>query len=205
LGAVVAITLGVVFAGQAGGSDIDGRVTAALELPQTLSSAAHVVCWIVQTAADPVPAAVFVLLLVVVCLRWRRPRLAFLAVVGPATADVIVIVTKHLVGRTIHNGNLTYPSTHTTQSVAFSMVVALLAAALLDLEGGAAAALVLSAAAAAALVMGWALVAGSVHYATDALAGLCLALAVLPAVARCTDLVADRLSADRRIRTMRPL
>jgi membrane-associated phospholipid phosphatase len=200
LGVVVALTLGVVFAGQATGSRIDGRLAAALELPPTFSSPAYVVDWVVQTLSDPIPALIFVLLLVAACLRCGRRRLAVLAVAAPAAADTIVILTKHLVGRTIH-GSLSYPSTHGAQSAAFAMVTAMLIAALLGLDGGVAAALVLGAAAAAALVMGWALVAGSVHYATDTLAGFCVAVAVVPAVAYCTDLVGDRVSMDRRSRT----
>jgi membrane-associated phospholipid phosphatase len=124
-----------------------------------------------------------------------------LAVAGPAAADAIVILMKHIVGRTIHHGSLTYPSTHTAQSAALAMVAALLVAALLDLEPRAGAALVLGAAAVAALVMGWALVAGSVHYATDTLGGLGVAVAVVPAVAWCTDLVGDKMSADRGVGT----
>jgi undecaprenyl-diphosphatase len=201
LGAVVAVTLGVVFAGQATGSSLDGRVAAALELPQTFLSPAYAVCIIVQTLADPIPAAVLVLLLAAACLRYGRRRLAVLAVAGPGAADMIVIFTKHIVGRTIHDGSLTYPSTHTAQNAALAMVTALLATALLKLEAGAGAALVLGAAAAGALVMGWALVAGSVHYVTDTLAGLCVAVAVVPAAAWCTDLLADRVSKGRRVGT----
>jgi undecaprenyl-diphosphatase len=192
LGAVVAITLGVVFAGQASGSSFDVRVAAALELPPT-SSPLATVSWTVQVLADPIPAAVLVLLLVAVCLRCGRRRLAVLAMAGPAAADVIVIVTKHIAGRTIHQGSLTYPSTHTAQSAAFAMVTALLIAALLRLDGGIAAALVLGAAVVGVLVMGWALVAGDVHYATDTLGGLCVAVAAVPAAAWYTDVVGDRI------------
>jgi undecaprenyl-diphosphatase len=134
-------------------------------------------------------------------MRCGQRRLAILAVVGAGTADVIVILMKHLVGRTIHEGNLTYPSTHTAQSVALAMVTALLVSAVLGLEAGAAAALVLGAAAASALAMGWALVAGDVHYATDALGGFCVAVAVVPAVAWCIDLVGDWVSAGRQVRS----
>jgi membrane-associated phospholipid phosphatase len=197
LGAVVAVTLGVVFEGQATGSILDGRLAAALELPTSFSPA-FAVSVTMQKLADPIPAALLILLLVGTCLWCGRSRLAVLAVAGPGAADMIVILMKHLVGRTIHHGNLTYPSTHTAQIAAFAMVTSLLASALLDLEAGAVAVLVLGAAAASGLVMGWALVAGSVHYATDTLGGFCVAVAVVPAAAWCTDLVADRISAARR-------
>jgi undecaprenyl-diphosphatase len=105
-----------------------------------------------------------------------------------------------MVRRTIHD-SLSFPSTHTAHSAAFAMVVGLLAAALLNLKARAAAALVLGAAAASALMMGWALVAGNVHYATDTLAGFCVAVTVIPAAAWCTDLLGDRVLAARRVRT----
>ena len=134
VGAVVAVTMGVLFAGQATGSGLDGRVAAALELPKTSSSAAADVSVIVQTLADPIPAVVLILPLVAACLWCGRRRLAILAVAAPAAADVVVVIAKHLVGRTIHGGSLTYPSTHTAHSAVFAMVAALLAADLLDLE-----------------------------------------------------------------------
>jgi membrane-associated phospholipid phosphatase len=185
VGALGAIMLGVLFAGQATGSSLDGRVAAALEIPPTLSSPAYAVSWVVQSLSDPIPALLLILLLVAVCVSCGQPRLAVLAAAGPLAADLIVIVAKHIVGRTIHHGSLTYPSKHTAQSAAYAMVTAMLIAALLGLDGGVAAGLVLSAAAVGALVMGWALVAGDVHYATDAFAGFCVAVAVVPAAAWC--------------------
>jgi hypothetical protein len=66
------------------------------------------------------------------------------------------------------------------------MVVALLGS--LHLGAGVAVAKVLGTA--SGLVMCWVLVAASVHYATDTLAGFCVA--VIPAVAWCIDLIGDR-------------
>jgi len=201
VGAVVAVTLGVVFAGQTTGSGLDAWAAAALELPQTSSSLAYDVSWIVQSLGDPIPALILMLLLGAACLRCGRARLAVLAVAGPLAADMIVIVMKHITGRTIHHGSLSYPSTHTAQSAAFAMVTAMLIAALLRLDGGAVGVLVLGAAVVGALVMGWALVAGDVHYATDVLGGLCVAVAVVPVAAWCTDVVGDRIWPDLRSRT----
>jgi hypothetical protein len=56
VGAVVAVTLGVVFAGQTTGSGLDGRVAAALELPHPFSSLAYTVNWVVQSLSDPISA-----------------------------------------------------------------------------------------------------------------------------------------------------
>ncbi len=199
VGALVAVTLAVIFAGETTRSSLDAWAAAALQLPP--SSPAYDVSWILQSLGDPIPALIFMLLLGAACLRCGRGRLAALAVAGPLAADMIVIVTKHITGRTIHHGSLTYPSTHTAQSAAFAMVTAMLIAALLRLDGGAAAVLVLGAAVVGALVMGWALVAGDVHYATDVLGGLCVAIAVVPVAAWCTDVVGARIWPDLRSRT----
>ena len=96
------------------------------------------------------------------------------------------------IGERIHDISWFAPTTE--------MVIALLATALLDVGAGIAAAIVLGAAATGALVMGWALVASSVHYATDTLGGFCIAVAVVPLTAWCTDLVGDRITADYRVR-----
>lgn len=201
LGAVVAVTLGVLFAGQAAGSGLDRSVAAALEFSKSSSSPANAIAWIVQTMADPISAGITVFMLAAACLRCGQRRLAVLALAGPAAVDMTVIIAKRIVGRTIHDGSLTFPSTHTAHSAAFAMAAGLLAAALLNLQARAAAALVLGAATVSALVMSWALVAGDVHYATDTLAGFCVAIAVLPAAAWCTDLVGNKISAARRVQT----
>jgi hypothetical protein len=192
LGAVVAVTLGVLFAGRANGSGPDDQLAAALELPP--SSPGYALSQIVQKQADPIPAVALVLILSAACLRFGKRRLAVLAIAGPAAADAIVILMKHIVGRTIHHAGLTYPSTHTAQTTGLAIVAALLAIDLLDLQAGVAAAMVLGAATASALVMGWALVADSVHYATDTFAGFCIAVAIVPLAAWCTDLIGDRIA-----------
>jgi len=191
LGALVAVALGVAFAGQATGSGLDVRASAALELPRTFSSLPYLISWAVQTLSDPIPALLLILLLVGVCIRLRRRRLAVLAVAAPVLADLVVIAAKHLVGRTIH-GSLTYPSTHSAQAAALAMVTALLVVDLLGLEDAAAVALVLGTGGGVALVMGWALVAGSVHYATDILGGFCVAVAAFSATALCIDPLGNR-------------
>ena len=152
-GAVVAVVLGVMFVGQHTGTGLDRRVAAGLALPQTFSSPAYALSWFVETLMDPIPGLILVVLLAAACLWWGRRRLAVLAVAGPAAVHMVVLVAKHLVGRTIHGGSLAYPSTHTAHCAASAMVAALLAADLLDLDGAAAAALVLGSGAVGALMM----------------------------------------------------
>jgi len=198
LGAIVAVTLAILFAGQDTGSRLDAWLTAALELPPGRAPTLYPLSLIVQGLADPIPAAVLMLLLAATCWRLGRRRLALLAVAGPAAADTVVMVMKPLVGRTIHGGSLSYPSTHAAQITAYVLVIALLVLSQLSLSTGAATAVVLGAAAAGALVMGWAQVAGSVHYATDTLGGFCVAVAVVPLVGWGIDLAADRIAVGRQ-------
>jgi undecaprenyl-diphosphatase len=195
LGAVVAVTFGVLFAGRANGSGLDDQLAAVLELPP--SSPGYAVSQIVQKQADPIPAVALVLMLAAACLRFGKRRLAVLAIAGPAAADAIVILMKHIVGRTIHHAGLSYPSTHSAQTTGLAIVAAFLAIDLLDLQGGAGAIMVLGAATVSALVMGWALVADGVHYATDTFAGFCIAVAIVPLAAWCTDLIGDRIGVCR--------
>ena len=74
VGAVVAITLGVMFAGQATGSGVDGWVAAALESPRQ-PPRRHTPLAVVQSLSDPIPPALLVLLLVACCLLCGRRRL----------------------------------------------------------------------------------------------------------------------------------
>lgn len=149
---------------------------------------------------EPAGAAVSVGATVVCCLLLRRPRGAVLVVVATGVTVATTTVLKSVVGRTIHGGNLSYPSGHTAFLTAFAVVLALLAAGRLGLGRAAGTALVLTAALVAGAAMGWAQVALSAHYPTDALGGWCTALAVTVATGWLVDRAADRVAvrtADR--------
>lgn len=138
---------------------------------------------------EPVVAVLLTAALAVVCLVLRRPRIAVLAVVGPAATVAAVTVAKPLVGR-LHAGSLAYPSGHAGFVTALVLTLGLLLAArapartVLVLLGATAAAAVLSAA------MAIALVADRKHYASDSLGGFCVAVVVVmsgAAVTRCVS------------------
>ncbi len=131
---------------------------------------------------EPVGSVLLVTALVAGCLLVRRPRAAVLTVAGAGAGVAVATLLKHLVGRTIHgDGNLSYPSGHTTFATALALAVALLATGRLGLGRTAGMALVLGFALVAGAAMGWAQVALGAHYPTDALGGFCTALAVVPA------------------------
>ncbi|MFI9584776.1 phosphatase PAP2 family protein [Streptomyces sp. NPDC052236] len=165
--------------------------------------------WIIQPTADsvrppwrhvalatdflgePAGAATLVVAAVTGCLLLRQPRAAVLVVAGVGMTVATTTLLKPLVGRTIHDGHLSYPSGHTAFVTALALVVALLATGRLSLGRTAGTLLVLAAALVAGAAMGWAQVALGAHYPTDVLGGWCTALAVTPATAWLVDRIAD--------------
>ncbi|WP_415953126.1 phosphatase PAP2 family protein [Streptomyces sp. KLOTTS4A1] len=135
----------------------------------------------VDFLGDPAGAVALVALAVAGLVLLRDPRAAVFVVAATGATVATVVVVKPLVARTIHGeGNLSYPSGHTAFLTAFALVLALLLAGRLGLGRTAGTLLVLAASLAAGLSMGWAQVAISAHYPTDALGGWCTALVVVP-------------------------
>ncbi|MFE2276548.1 phosphatase PAP2 family protein [Streptomyces sp. NPDC059454] len=198
LAALVVVVLGVLYADDSKPGTADARIRAAVEGvgPQVRYAALAT-----DFLGEPVGAATLVAAAVTGCLLLRRPRAAVLVVAGSGTAVGTTKLLKPLVGRTIHDGHLSYPSGHTAFLTAFALVVALLATGRLGLGAAAGTSLVLAAALVAGVAMGWAQVALGAHYPTDALGGWCTALAVIPATAWLVDRTADRTAdAGRRER-----
>ncbi|MFI8106107.1 phosphatase PAP2 family protein [Streptomyces sp. NPDC086023] len=151
---------------------------------------------------EPAGAAALVLVVVTGCLLLRRPRAAVLVVAGAGLTVGTTTLLKHVVGRTINGGYLSYPSGHTAFLTALAVSLTLLAVSGAGRTAGAL--LVSTAALAAGAVMGWAQVALGAHYPTDALGGWCTALAVTPATAWLVDRAADAAGARPADRGPRP-
>jgi undecaprenyl-diphosphatase len=113
-----------------------------------------------------------------------------LAVGGPAVSVIVTTGMKPLVGRTINDGFLSFPSGHTAAMTAFALVIMLVVVR--NRSTGAGLALLAVVVVPAAALMAWAQVLLNAHYPTDTLGGFCTALAVVPAVAWTIDRVADR-------------
>ncbi|MEU3597638.1 phosphatase PAP2 family protein [Streptomyces sp. NPDC006798] len=141
----------------------------------------------VDFLAEPAGAAVLLSAAVAGCLVRRRPRAAVFLVVGAVLTVGVTKVLKPLVGRTIHDGFLSYPSGHTAFLTAFAVMAALLVAGRLGLRRTPGTLLVLASALAAGAVMGWAQVALGAHYPTDVLGGWGTALVVVPVTAWLVD------------------
>ncbi|QNP66600.1 phosphatase PAP2 family protein [Streptomyces genisteinicus] len=190
--ALVVAALGLLYAGSGAPGTVDAWIASAVYAEEGSARSAALAT---DFLGEPVGAAVLVAAAVTVCLLRRRPRAAVLAVAGPGAAVAVTKLLKPLVGRTIHDGHLSYPSGHTAFLTALAVVVALLAAGRPGTGRGRGTALLAGAAVAAGAAMGWAQVALGAHYATDAAGGWCTALAVVPATAWLLDRMA---SAGRR-------
>lgn len=175
------MVLGIVFAGESVGAAVDLGIRADL---RALGSPWHQIALVIDWTGEPVGAAVVLATLIIVFLRNGNRRAAALAVVGPAASVVVTSGMKPLVGRTINDGFLSYPSGHTASATAFTLVVLLASGAGLWLTA------VLTVA--AAVAMAWAQVLLNAHYPTDTLGGFCAAVAVVPLVAYVIDRLADR-------------
>lgn len=143
---------------------------------------------VVDWTAEPAGAVAVLAVFVVVFLHMGNRRAVVLAVAGPGATVAITMVMKPLVGRTINDGYLSFPSGHTASATAFALVATLVA---VDRNPGHAWFLVVVPTVAGA-AMAWAQVLLNAHYPTDTIGGFCAALAVVPAVAWAIDGVADR-------------
>lgn len=189
LATLVVVVLGVLYAGHSE----PGRVDRWIVQPtaDSVRPPWRYVALATDFLGEPAGAATLVVAAVTGCLLLRRPRAAVLVVAGAGMTVATTTLLKPLVGRTIHDGHLSYPSGHTAFLTALALVVALLATGRLGLGRTAGTSLVLAAALVAGAAMGWAQVALGAHYPTDVLGGWCTALAVIPATAWLVDRMAD--------------
>lgn len=182
--AVVLVVLGFLFAGESVGTSVDISIRSYL---RALEQPWHSIALVIDWTGEPVGAGVVLLTLVIVFLRKGNRRAALLAALGPGAAVVVTSGVKPLVGRTINDGFLSYPSGHTATATAFALVAVFFV--LGRRNGGY---WLLCIPLLAAVVMAWAQVLLNAHYPTDTLGGFCAALAVVPVVAWAIDRVWDR-------------
>ena len=149
------------------------------------------------TLADPRNVVIVGVALAAVFFWRGRRRLALLSLLGPLVAVGLTdLALKPLINRRFR-GLLSFPSGHTTASVALAtvVVVAMLGASHPDWSP-VARWLVAAVVAATAISVAIALVGADYHYATDTIGGAALAIAAVMSCALVIDMAADRV--DRR-------
>jgi membrane-associated phospholipid phosphatase len=144
---------------------------------------------IIDLSGEPVGSTILIAATAAACLMARRIRMAVLTILGVGLSVAATTLLKPLVGRTIHDVYLCFPSGHTAYATALALVLALLAIDVLGVGTRGATLLLLATVLPAGAAMGWSEVVLSAHYPTDTLGGFCTALAVIPATARLIDRV----------------
>jgi undecaprenyl-diphosphatase len=190
LSAVVTLGLGLHYAHtvESGRIDsaVDGRVV------RHFGTHRHFLHQLVHVG-DPTTIGLLAALLTIGFLLARHWRAAALAAVAPVLAGVMTdVVLKPLVDRRIGGGYFSFPSGHTTGAFAIALVatVVLLEPGQPRLHRAARAWLAVVALGVAAAVA-LALVALHVHYATDTIGGVGVALGVVLGIALLVDAAAD--------------
>jgi membrane-associated phospholipid phosphatase len=182
LGAVAVVVLGVRYAGTSSGGAFDRWLQPWLD---SSSAEWHPLALAIDFCGEPAGLASLVVLLTVVSLVLRRPRVAVQVVLGTGLAITATTVIKHVVGRTIHETFLSYPSGHTASATAMATAAVMLVWH--RLRPVAAFALLMAAALVAGAAAAWAQAGLVAHYPTDTIGGWCTALAVVPVTAWLID------------------
>jgi len=195
VGVVVTAGLGVHYANQRHPGRIDVAIDRRLHrhLASHQATLVHII-----TLADPRNVAI-ACVAIGALFFWRgRRRLAVLSLLGPlVTVALTDLVLKPIINRRFLSA-LSFPSGHAAASVAIATVVVVgMLGASRPAWSAVARWLVVVAVAAIALVIAVALVAAGYHYATDAIGGAALAIAVVMTSALAIDGAADRIDGRR--------
>lgn len=188
--AVAVVVMGAAYAGESAGTPLDVSLRTALT---DLDEPRYRLGMILDYLGEPAGAALVLITLAVVAVRLGNRRAAVLAFVGTGLSVAVTSALKPLVGRTINDGFLSFPSGHTAAATSFALVAALMLVERRRLGATAGTLLTALIVVPVGAAMAWAQVATNVHYPTDTVGGFCTALAVLPPTAWLIDRIADRL------------
>lgn len=193
-GVLVAVVLGIRYAGRSGPGRLDTALTHGLRAvvgnPTPLGKWAvtppTVPTRVLGALSNPVLIYAVIVAVLVFALWRRRWATAGLAVLGPGLCVLLVEILKPLFDR-LHSGYLSYPSGHMASSAAALTVAVLVVRGLV--AWGVWALLMLGTAAG--------LVAMNYHYPTDTVGGLGLALGVVLSLAVLADVLSARRARPR--------
>jgi membrane-associated phospholipid phosphatase len=195
LSAAITVGLGVRYRSGIGAGHLDRFIDAGL-----LDRGDVRVLGQLASLGDPVPVAAAAGLVAIGAVAVRRWSAVALAMIGPSLAAMVTeLVLKPLVGRR-YEGELAFPSGHTTGVVAVAVVIAvILADARWPPRAAVRRGLAVAAAVPAVASMA-ALVALRRHYATDTIGGAAVAVAVVTTLAFGLDWAAQLTAAHRATR-----
>lgn len=185
---LLVVAVGFMVAGEDRAASFDRAVRSRL----ATSTAATRLALLVDYWGEPVGLGALVFLLVAVSLLLRRTRVAVLVVLGVGLTITLTTALKPVVGRTIHDVYLSYPSGHTASATALAMSAVLLVWH--GLRPGAALVLLYGVAFVVGAAAAWAQAILVAHYPSDTVSGWLTALAVIPTTARLVDQAALRWS-----------
>jgi membrane-associated phospholipid phosphatase len=172
---VVFVFLAVRVAGTTAATPFDAWVEGVLTAHHRLSGSWT--RWAVA-AGEPVTVISGAAVLAGWCLHTRRIRPAIVSVLLPGLTGVAETVLKPVVGRTIPDGELAFPSGHTAGVTALGLAVAVVVGAVVRERRAACLAVLAAATVAAAGGVALGLIAEHAHYPTDTIGGLCMAIVI---------------------------
>jgi undecaprenyl-diphosphatase len=140
---------------------------------------------------DPLPVAVFAMLMSAVAAARSHWRLALVALVGPGLTAISGALLKPLIARDFL-GFLAFPSGHASAATALGLVAALVLASLLRLGPAGGTVLVAVGVIVSGGTMAVAVVTHRWHYPTDALGGICMAITLVLGSALLIEYLAER-------------
>lgn len=192
LGAAALVVLGVAFAGASVGTPLDAPIQSGV---MGLGSPWRQIGMVIDFTAEPVGSVLVFAGLVLGLVKLGHRRAAVLVLAGTGVSVALTTALKPLVGRTINNGFLAFPSGHTASATSTALVLMLVLVHRRRLRATTGMLLIASVTTVAAAAMAWAQVLENSHYPTDTVGGFCAALTVVPPTAWLIDRVADRLPA----------
>lgn len=190
---VLAITVIVVLGMRYAHHDLPGQLDRSLDgtIGTHLSQEEPITRTLISLG-DPLPAAVLIAVVAgaaAVARRWSGVLLTVIGTIGAVTITEVIL--KPLIDRRSGDA-LSYPSGHTTAVVAIAIAIAILLGGAQRPHSIALRLVASLAALATAAGAAISLVALQIHYATDTIAGTCVALATMLTVALVLDFLGRR-------------
>ena len=187
--ATVLAALSVLVAGESWPTRLDLGVDRIVTRHRVIrTSIAEVMTWL----GAPTTVVIVAALACGAALLSRRWRLAALAVLGPGLTGLATTGLKPVIGRTIGDGDLAFPSGHTAGATALGLTIAIAAVTLLRPGRGTTIALLACGSVLPGAIAGTGMVLVQAHYPTDIVGGFATAVVFVLGTALALDAAARR-------------